>query len=774
MDKQKKQRKAGMWRGNVFTMLLTSYFIVLLIPLIIFFGLYKQIEKVMIDNAEQSNLAIIEQVKQVVDNQLDEMKLITRYIVSHPKLGDLLRADVPQNGQDRYVFIEFMEEMKRYLSSSNFISDFYLYLKESDVVLTPTMKTDPETIFSQIYGYHHWTYEQWKAIVLDEVHYHRFLPAAHVSKRLHQNRKIIFLQSLPFGEKQHPLGTLVMFIDESQITQLLGQVTDSGMLVIKDRLGQVIVKAGGDVNTQLESAEQNDDLMIASTRSSSIGWEYISVVPKEVVLSKVYHVKKAALSIFFICIIAGVAVCLYLSYRSYRPLKEIISQIAQFKFAKGKCYADEYEFIKTAVARSLEKQVQLEEQLKKQKPVIRANFLTRLMQGNVDLTRHEEMNLSFLGITFPYDQFSIALIKLLDIHEFAPKGTEADWALIRFVIGKVAEEQFSFTAYAVELEKDMMAVVVNFPEKESSTLKTQWANQVQQTIKNRFKTEIAIATSGMHQHVSNIPAAYHESLKALDYSVFIACRPVVHFEEMKDKTRMYYDFPVETEAKLINAVKSGNVKQVKEVMERLYHSNFTEKQTAPELGRILFANLLSTLFKLLNALNVRYEELFDPKEMPLESLYQVNTVDEWYELILFCFEMVCSHVNKQRETPSSQLLQKIKQYIHDNGTDPMISLVTIADQFQITPQYLSAFFKKQSGSNITDYLAQVRIERAKKLMQDPEMTITQISQMVGYNNNVSFIRVFKRHEGITPGKYKEMLHAGEINQSSVTNAYRHS
>lgn len=64
-------------RVSVFVTLLMSYLVVLLIPVIVFGGLYARIEKIMIENANNSNMALIEQAKQVVDGRLDEMHLIS-------------------------------------------------------------------------------------------------------------------------------------------------------------------------------------------------------------------------------------------------------------------------------------------------------------------------------------------------------------------------------------------------------------------------------------------------------------------------------------------------------------------------------------------------------------------------------------------------------------------------------------------------------------------------------------------------------------------------
>jgi len=59
--------------------------------------------------------------------------------------------------------------------------------------------------------------------------------------------------------------------------------------------------------------------------------------------------------------------------------------------------------------------------------------------------------------------------------------------------------------------------------------------------------------------------------------------------------------------------------------------------------------------------------------------------------------------------------------------------------------------------NVTEYIVQVRVREAKRLLESTDLTILQVSQQVGYATDIGFIRVFKKQEGITPGKYREML-----------------
>ena len=78
----------------------------------------------------------------------------------------------------------------------------------------------------------------------------------------------------------------------------------------------------------------------------------------------------------------------------------------------------------------------------------------------------------------------------------------------------------------------------------------------------------------------------------------------------------------------------------------------------------------------------------------------------------------------------------------------------ISEEIGISQSYVSRMFKKKYGIGIAQYINQVRIFHAKKLIQEGSLNIKTISIQVGFSSDVQFIRVFKKMEGITPGAYR--------------------
>nr|WP_275900692.1 helix-turn-helix transcriptional regulator [Paenibacillus periandrae] len=80
----------------------------------------------------------------------------------------------------------------------------------------------------------------------------------------------------------------------------------------------------------------------------------------------------------------------------------------------------------------------------------------------------------------------------------------------------------------------------------------------------------------------------------------------------------------------------------------------------------------------------------------------------------------------------------------------------IGEAFSLTPSYVSKQFKTYTGEALLDYINKTRMEEAKRLLALQNLTVTEIAGRVGYADINTFNRIFKKLEGITPGKYKDL------------------
>ncbi len=125
-------------------------------------------------------------------------------------------------------------------------------------------------------------------------------------------------------------------------------------------------------------------------------------------------------------------------------------------------------------------------------------------------------------------------------------------------------------------------------------------------------------------------------------------------------------------------------------------------------------------------------------------------------LAVHLLKRYCVHQPVIREYASGLPSHKLKTaiaYINDN-LEQNISLTEIATTVHMSPHYFATLFKQSTGVAPHQYLTQCRIERAKHYLAK-NLSITQVSQIVGYQSQSHFAKVFRKHVGITPKLYQQ-------------------
>lgn len=98
----------------------------------------------------------------------------------------------------------------------------------------------------------------------------------------------------------------------------------------------------------------------------------------------------------------------------------------------------------------------------------------------------------------------------------------------------------------------------------------------------------------------------------------------------------------------------------------------------------------------------------------------------------------------------------VLHFINHNYTKD-ISIKDISEHLNLNQNYISQLFKKETGSTYIKYLTQLRIEKAKELLHQTELSLSDICDQIGYNDYFYFLKTFKKYEGMSPSKYRTQL-----------------
>ena len=112
------------------------------------------------------------------------------------------------------------------------------------------------------------------------------------------------------------------------------------------------------------------------------------------------------------------------------------------------------------------------------------------------------------------------------------------------------------------------------------------------------------------------------------------------------------------------------------------------------------------------------------------------------------------------ESDSRRVL-KVKNYIAKNYMDE-IRLNTLADIAGMSPSAFSRFFKLHTGRNLSEYIIEMRLGYASRMLVDTAKSIAEISFQSGFNNLSNFNRIFKKKKGCSPSEFRENYHKTRI------------
>lgn len=185
-------------------------------------------------------------------------------------------------------------------------------------------------------------------------------------------------------------------------------------------------------------------------------------------------------------------------------------------------------------------------------------------------------------------------------------------------------------------------------------------------------------------------------------------------------------------------VKNGSIRQREKVENADYVSfNFLSEDEF-DLPAILKNGTSDLVFQLINACDLIYK-------------YTTNLLDERFTLLLSC---LIKQLKVQRIIQSEPaLVNQIKNYIRLN-LDKKISLVDVSEQTHYSVSHCEMVFNKTTGISITNYVIKKRIEKAKSLLTERTLTLTEVADAVGFNDYNYFSRVFKKETGVSPLVYR--------------------
>jgi len=307
--------------------------------------------------------------------------------------------------------------------------------------------------------------------------------------------------------------------------------------------------------------------------------------------------------------------------------------------------------------------------------------------------------------------------------------------------------------YVPHVQQDHMAFYLFYAASEDAKRDLVGAAEaVARTIGDQASGSPRFGISGEKSSLSELFEAYEEAVEALN-SIRIgsgsAVLSVFRGDAGKPTTLVE---PWERADELLFFIESGNKAKTAEWIVKLFeHYSSVPELTLGEVKsecRLLVQEVRDVLHR-----NFLIDGSHSPSSSFEAALAGFFDADAIRDYLLNVLPSVADMMSGQNLYSSEQIVDNIKAYIRNNF-NKVLTLDKISSLFFLNPSYCSFLFKEKTGINFIDYVNQIRIDKAKELLEGTDDKVYKIAKSLGYDNTKYFFRVFKKLTGLTPEEYR--------------------
>jgi len=241
-----------------------------------------------------------------------------------------------------------------------------------------------------------------------------------------------------------------------------------------------------------------------------------------------------------------------------------------------------------------------------------------------------------------------------------------------------------------------------------------------------------------------------ETFKINNYTPLTTKNVISNNQTKKDS---FKNSVTKKEQELMGRIQLGDQSGAKEILNKIMGEIFLQNPDDLDIIKARLLELFITIGRAaIQKLNSG-DNLFRLYYDAVQGLQNLSDIEEVCLWTTESFDKLIRLIYINRDNSKYTIVVKIIEYLQDHMSNE-VSINEISKAVFLSPFYLSRLFKEELGITIIEYLTEIRMEKAKSLLEKTDMTIAEITNNVGYNEISYFSRLFKRRVGISPTKYR--------------------
>lgn len=683
------------------------------------------------------NQTTINQTVDAYENYLKTMSGMLSNLLFDDKIATLYNQ-FAQNAPQQVDYLkvdEVLGMLRSNVSNPSFHLDNLIILFSSGTILEKDGISSNSRMFTRFYVSEQYPASFWHAQLTVGAHKAKLLAMDSFQVGFAaQSSKLI--PYVIYNEQKH--FSIIALINADSLYDDLQRTVDS-TFVIKDGQEQIY-------DTKSSSSTELITHFYSFTEKGKFsGLTYTMNVPNENIRAQTVHMNMTLMLICLIALIASLFVSYLFSTNIHRPVKQILVSIEEQGSVLPPSKIIEFNTISQKISDLTQEKSEVQKELlKKTKLLTNYGYISKLKNIQSDLKEWTD---------FPVISGSILMILYrLDFRSNMSEQSQGSYekaaAYYTQFIDMIIKENFKLSHSFQPETNQILSLIFADTDRDKVRQTMDYLKQVFD--KDNHLCLIIIAVSSLFESSSDINAAYQEVLD------------MANGAKLTEETQILYERPLLTnpfvfsviqEQQFNAALHNGDLSTCLQIVNTMFSlmvnkgansfqfKQFSEMVVAKTLN---FMELLAIKADFLSTSN---------SDSPFKELKRCDTLEQFRSFFSAFFQKSVDLIHDKKAEKDETIDFVFKLLENDSSAE--ISLEWIADRLNLTASYLSQYIKDKTGTTFSDHLNQVRIRKAKQLLDDTGLSINEISERLGYQNGTSFIRMFKKSIGETPGSYRK-------------------
>lgn len=712
-----------------------GYLFLMLLSLMLGSMLFFSVRRMMATQLNEFSEKTTENFQTRAESMMREMEMVSHIMMQ----DDFLLENMRQSELPSFPRLKVCQTLQKYGTQSEYINEIY--------IISPHQ----QYIFSSNGGYAYQALHSVLSRIGETEASLRLSLAENASstwKAVHLNQTAPYiLQTLQYGEDEGERAILIITLRMTEFLQLLHHM-DAEMCALYNE-GCVISTIPMEENAVADWTDSQASNMLGKSvhlvRSQSDLFTYLVAIETEH-YDRPQRLILFGFFVYFSLMAAFGVLCAVLAGRhQYKNISNLAAAVSSQAVDKNASYQDLQTYIHTSLT-DYDSKLKLDQVRKNEEKLI------AVLRGNAK--EEEAIAEALTAYQVPLDAGSYYVISCY------VKASYGNTKLLGLAKSKFVAARMSFDSTLKELTVNqpirfaggvmtgVYSAVLAVEDNDWPEEKLEWlAESITQRQETVFGIHCQVMISRKVASIHFLSAAFRETEQMHQIiQIMGADAKLLSYRYLDQQVVLNWDFLRQVNI-LTNQLLAGRFEEIPEqvaaiLAEHVSHSNALSliKNRIDILSHILYEAVLTT-----NMRDFNYDT--GPQSLTLAS-----TADELLNATNEIFGQL-SHLSKNGN--NDDIVSRTCAYIQQNLQDVNLNVTMLCDAACVSAQHLSRMFKKQMNQTLMEYVNMLRIDRAKELLTDTDLTVAAIAEKTGYGNVKTFLRNFQSMVGMTPSAFRK-------------------